>query len=142
MTKRKFASDLRGLDVILESTGNIPSEQTIYKYLSGYISIPIELLSNIAEVLDITEQELFDTNSQTPMKLSQRQLNYRYYLNKEYNETSDIYSIYKEDKEELTFHHKQTIKDLISLLEFAPKDMITNIISNLEEIKEISIKNI
>ena len=61
LTKRDFSNRLRSLEPKLKTTGEIPSENTIYSYLSGRITIPIELIPYIAEVLNIIEQELFDT---------------------------------------------------------------------------------
>ena len=57
----QWSHRLRSLEPKLKTTGEIPSENTIYSYLSGRITIPIELIPYIAEVLNIIEQELFDT---------------------------------------------------------------------------------
>ena len=56
---------MRDLEPKLKITGEAPSENTIYSYLAGRISILIELIPYIAEALDITEQELFDSTSKT-----------------------------------------------------------------------------
>ncbi len=68
LTKREFAKRLRDLEPRLNSTGEIPSEKTIYKYLNGTISIKIELIPYIAEVLQITEQELFTNDEKSRKK--------------------------------------------------------------------------
>jgi transcriptional regulator with XRE-family HTH domain len=62
MNKREFATKLRSLEPRLKSTGEAPSEKTIYGYLAGRISIGIELIPYIAQVLGVTEQELFFTD--------------------------------------------------------------------------------
>ena len=59
ITKRDFATKLLSLEPRLERTGKPPSESTIYGYLNGGREIKIELVPYIAEVLNISEQELF-----------------------------------------------------------------------------------
>lgn len=59
ITKREFATKLLNLEPRLERTGKPPSESTVYGYLNGGREIKIELIPYIAEVLGITEQELF-----------------------------------------------------------------------------------
>ena len=59
LTKKEFAHKLQLLEPRLRSTGNVPKEQTIYGYLNGKREIKIELIPYIAEVLNISEQELF-----------------------------------------------------------------------------------
>ena len=68
ITKRSFAKILRDLEPRLKSTDQAPIETTIYKYLNGSVNIPIELISYIAEALNITEQELFDDSLKTKIK--------------------------------------------------------------------------
>ena len=62
LTKREFAKRLILLEPKLKSTGEIPTEKAIYGYLSGTSSVKIELIPYIAEVLRVTEQELFFTS--------------------------------------------------------------------------------
>lgn len=59
MTKRDFAKRLIFLEPRLQRTGKSPSESTIYGYLNGGREIKVELIPYIAEVLEVTEQELF-----------------------------------------------------------------------------------
>lgn len=58
--KRDFVRRLLELEPKLKSTGEIPTEQTVYRYLSGDRELKIELIPYIAEVLEIQEQELFN----------------------------------------------------------------------------------
>lgn len=78
-SKRKFAQELLTLEPRLISTGKAPSESTIYGYLNGRREIKIELIPYIAEVLKITEQELFEINIEYTT-------NYNYTLSKEIRE--------------------------------------------------------
>jgi transcriptional regulator with XRE-family HTH domain len=58
--KRDFVRKLLALEPKLKTTGEIPTEQTVYRYLSGDRELKIELIPYIAEVLGIQEQELFN----------------------------------------------------------------------------------
>jgi len=62
LLKKEFTLRLQLLEPKLKSTGNVPSEQTIYGYLNGKRELKVELIPYIAEVLDITEQELFSSD--------------------------------------------------------------------------------
>jgi len=59
LQKKDFVYKLQSLEPKLKSTGNIPSEQTIYGYLNGKRELKVELIPYIAEVLGVPEQELF-----------------------------------------------------------------------------------
>jgi transcriptional regulator with XRE-family HTH domain len=58
-SKREFVKKLQALEPKLKSTGEVPSEQTIYGYLSGKRELKVELIPYIAEVLGVDEGELF-----------------------------------------------------------------------------------
>ncbi len=60
ISKREFAIRLRNLEPRLKTTGEAPSEKTIYGYLAGRISIAIELIPYISDALGIEEQILFN----------------------------------------------------------------------------------
>ena len=60
LSKKEFVTILQSLEPKLNSTGNIPNEQTIYGYLNGKRELKVELIPYIAEVLEIKEQELFE----------------------------------------------------------------------------------
>lgn len=59
ISKKEFADKLRKLEPKLKGTGEIPSEQTIYRYLNESRELKVELIPFIADVLEVTEQELF-----------------------------------------------------------------------------------
>lgn len=59
LSKKEFANKLRKLEPKLLATDDIPSEQTIYRYLNGSRELKVELIPYIAEVLEVNEQELF-----------------------------------------------------------------------------------
>jgi len=148
ITKRKFADNLRLLSPKLKSTGETPTEKTIYKYLSGDINIPIELIPYIAETFDIAEQELFDTNHQTKLKLlkfltknlDKNQFAYMQNITTMSSIVNDVKIQY--GKENDTLHNQAEITKLLSLIEFAPLAMINKTIKKLEEIKKIALSDI
>ncbi|MDR0579852.1 MAG: helix-turn-helix domain-containing protein, partial [Campylobacteraceae bacterium] len=43
----------------IRSTGEIPSEQSIYRYLNGNRELKVELIPYIAQVFGVSESELF-----------------------------------------------------------------------------------
>ena len=59
LQKKDFVKMLQAIEPKLKSTGEVPSEQTIYGYLNGKRELKVELIPFIAEVLDVDEQELF-----------------------------------------------------------------------------------
>ncbi len=59
ITKQEFAHKLVALEPNLKRTGESPSAQTILGYLYGKRELKVELIPYIAEVLEVTEQELF-----------------------------------------------------------------------------------
>jgi len=61
LSKKEFVQKLQAMEPKLKSTGNTPSEQTIYGYLNGKRELKVELIPYIAEVLNVSEQELFSS---------------------------------------------------------------------------------
>lgn len=148
ITKRRFSEILRDLEPKLKSTGETPTEKTIYKYLSGDISIPIELISYIAEALNISEQELFDTNLNTKLKLYKyivntvniEQLSYLQNISSNASVVNSTKALYGTKEENI--YDKEEIEKLFSLIEYAPKELIEKITKRLEEIKRITLESI
>jgi len=144
ITKRAFSNTLRSLEPKLKITGEIPSENTIYSYLSGRISIPIELLPYIADTLQITEQELFDTTKKTRKKyfkyivdnaeLEELEKFNSFVTSKITNNININYGNVVMGSTNLTDEKLETFKEL---LEFAPKNFLDKIIKKLEEYREL-----
>jgi len=144
LTKREFAQRLIALEPKLKTTGEIPTEKTIYKYLNGTIAIRIELISYIAQTLNITEQEIFITSPK------ERIIFYRKFVQNANNEEIEIIkkrvlAKYELDNillgyvEEKTMHHKDVKKaQVISLLSYAPAPLLDSLLVKLEEIKQYS----
>lgn len=100
VSKKEFVEKLRKLEPKLKGTGEIPSEQTIYRYLNESRELKVELIPYIAEVLGVDEQELFRFDIEYTT-------NYNYRQSKEVREIIDLLqyvpnSIVTHIKEQLT----------------------------------------
>ena len=146
ITKRTFSNILRNLKPKLRTTGETPSENTIYSYITGRIAIPIELIPYIAEALNITEQELFDTSPRS------RKMCFKYFIEN---------ATYQELENFKTFINSQIINNVninygkvfmnslvpniqddkiikfVALLEYAPVNFMDKVLQKLEEYKKL-----
>lgn len=112
LTKKEFSDSLRKLEPKLFATGEIPSEQTIYRYLNSTRELKVELIPYIAEVLGVTEQDLFT------FELEYAQ-NHNYKQTKEVREIIELLpyapaSVARHIKEQLQKYkklHNETIKN-------------------------------
>lgn len=73
ISKKEFADNLRKLEPKLLATGESPSEQTIYRYLNGSRELKVELIPYIAEVLSVSEQDLFTFDLEYAQNYNYRQ---------------------------------------------------------------------
>ena len=105
ITKQTFANKLIALEPKLKRTGESPSTQTILGYLYGKRELKIELIPYIAEVLEVTEQELF---------------------------SFDI-----EYASEYNIRYSKEIREILDLLQYAPKPMIEHIKTTLQRFKVV-----
>jgi transcriptional regulator with XRE-family HTH domain len=138
VSKRDFVQRLINLNPNLKRTGEVPSVKTIYKYLNGSLSIPIELVSYIAEALNVPEQEIFRESTEK---------DYRYLrLLIENASTNDLEkmriffdtSIKLKNLQSSRFDYRsQQIDKLLSLLPYAPPILIDEVVNTLEEIKSL-----
>lgn len=143
LTKRAFSNKLRSLEPKLRITGETPSENTIYSYLTGRITIPIELISYIAEALDVTEQELFDTSSKTRKRCfkyflqnaSKEELKYfQHFINSQIHNNINI------NYEKAIMTTKTTdekLEKFTKLLRYAPVDFMDKVLAKLEEYEKM-----
>jgi len=83
LAKKEFAEKLQKLEPKLKGTGEIPSEQTIYRYLNESRELKVELIPYIAEVLEVQEQELFTFDLEYSC-------NYNYRQSKEVREIMEL----------------------------------------------------
>ncbi len=146
LTKRAFSTLVRDLEPKLRITGEIPSENTIYSYLTGRITIPIELIPFIAEALDVTEQELFDNSSKT------RKRCFKHFLQNASKEELEYFShfINSQIKNSVGVSYDKAIMDIqttdekitkfVELLPFAPIDFMDKVIGRLKEYEKLDRK--
>jgi len=83
ISKKEFADKLVALTPKLKRTDEAPSSQTILGYLYGKREIKVELIPYIAEVLGVSEQELFTFD----LEYAQ---NYNYKQSKEVREILEL----------------------------------------------------
>lgn len=113
LSKKEFAEKLQKLEPKLKGTGEVPSEQTIYRYLNESRELKVELIPYIAEVLGVNEQELFTFDIEYAT-------NYNYRQSKEVREIIDLLqyapnSIITHIKEQLIKHkalHNESIEKI------------------------------
>ena len=83
ISKQEFANRLISLEPKLKRTLETPSSQTILGYLYGKRELKVELIPYIAEVLGVSEQELFNFNIEYATE-------YNYKQSKEVREIVDL----------------------------------------------------
>ncbi len=136
ISKKDFAQRLIALDPILERTGEPPSEKTVYKYLSGEITIPIDLVSFIASALDVSEQELFDDSLKTKINYAKHIVNSSNLKEINIIRRSILFSLEeKKIDEHLTNSEMRPIIKIFNLLPYAPNIFLHTTIKRLESIK-------
>ena len=132
LSKRTFAKQLINLGFTLKSTGEVPSEQTIYNYLNGNREIKLEVLSYMCEALDLPEQFFFNNTKQTKQRLieylfqdpsKQDILYFKRFMNMHENKLN------KSDSDE--------IAKTAELLHYAPKSVILKVQDKLQGYKKI-----
>jgi len=60
--KKEFVSNIIALEVKLFSSGETPSERTIYRYLDGTRELKVELIPYFAEILNVSIEDLFSSD--------------------------------------------------------------------------------
>ena len=143
LTKREFAQRLISLEPKLHTTGEVPTEKTIYKYLNGTVAIRIELISYMAQALNVTEQELFISSKKEHVAF------YRKIVQNANDEELEI--IYKRlltkyDLEQIKSHYEEPThtrkatkrEQIINLLAYAPDVLIDSLLLKLEDMKKFT----
>ena len=135
LTKKEFATKLIALQPNVNRIGETPSLSAIYAYLNGSSSIKADLIPYIAEVLGVTEQEIFDNSKQARKKCfkyfienaTQEELEYfNKFINSQINNIHINYGKIVMNSNE---------NELGKLLQYAPKPLIDKLTKKLKEIK-------
>jgi len=136
LTKKEFAKKLIDLQPNVNRIGETPSLSAIYAYLNGSSSIKADLIPYIAEVLGVTEQEIFD-NSNTARKKC-----FKYFLEHATQEELEYFSKFINSQiNNIHINYGKIVmnsneNELTKLLEYAPKPLIDKLIKKLKDIKE------
>ena len=143
LNRKEFAIKLMDLKPTLNRIGEVPSLSAIYTYLNGSASIRAELIPYIAEALNVTEQELFDTTSKTRKKC------FKYFLQNaskdelEYFNTfinSQIQNNINVNYGKIIMNTKttdETFEEFAKLLKYAPVDFMNKVLLKLKEYKNM-----
>ena len=134
LSKKEFALRLIAKDVKLKNTGEVPSEKVIYAYLSGRISLRIELIPTIVEILNISEQELFDDSQGKRIKLLHHILRNP---SEQEQQTASLLLRQKNQTENYSFPEDYQLSRIHELISFAPLRTVEKIISMLERYKSM-----
>lgn len=135
ISKKEFTKRLLSLGVKLKNTGETPSENTIYAYLNGRISIKIELIPYIAEVLEIPEQILFDDSSRS------RKIYLKHILNSISAEEKQLLQSSLCDKQSPTLSlTKEKYYKIQDLLIYAPDIFLNELESRLKQYRDLTLK--
>ena len=135
LSKKEFAEKIRNLEVKLKSTGEIPTIKAIYAYLNGDISLKIELIPYIAEVLEIPEQLLFDDSTRT------RKTYLKHILKDISSEEKEIIKekICPEQNSKITIS-KDRFHKINDLMIYAPEIFLENLENTLKNYKDLTLK--
>jgi transcriptional regulator with XRE-family HTH domain len=138
LTRKEFAQNLINLNPNVNRISETPTLSTIYGYLNGRINIPIDLVPYIAEALNVTEQELFDTSSNTRKKCfkyflqnaSKNELEYFYkFINSQIHNNVNI------NYGNIIMNTKfldERIEQFTNLLQYAPENFLEKVINKLK----------
>ena len=143
LSKRDFAQRLIALEPKLKTTGETPTEKTIYKYLNGTISIRIELIPYIAQALNILEQEIFITSTKERVNF------YRTIIQRANDKELEIMKKRLLDKLEIDniLNTKNKAKlstksdsktKIIELLDYAPLPLVESLLITLKSFEELT----
>ncbi|MGD9625863.1 MAG: hypothetical protein AB7U51_14540 [Arcobacter sp.] len=135
LSKKEFTEKLRNLEPKLNSTTEIPSEKSVYAYLSGRIGIKIELIPYIAEVLEIPEQLLFDDSNRT------RKMYLKHILQDITSEEKELIKskVCPEQTSKINIP-KDRFHNINDLLIYAPEIFLENLENTLKNYKDLTLK--
>lgn len=136
LSKKSFSLKIIELEPKLRNTGEVPTINALYSYLSGDVSLRVELIPYIAEVLDIPEQILFDESTNARMKILK-------YITEDINSQEYNFLIDKLNVKNISRIDKydnETINSINELFQYAPEPFLENILSTLKNFKALTDK--
>jgi len=147
MNRKEFAMKLIDLKPTLNRMGEVPSLSAIYTYINGTASIKAELIPYIADVLEVTEQQLFNNSKKTRIK-------YLKYILEQPTEDEILFIKNKLLINEINIQNsilakinhgdinigdqslKYELKEVIQLLKYAPIPFLAKLTKKLKRIKK------
>lgn len=136
LSKKSFSLKIIELEPKLRNTGEVPTINALYSYLSGDVSLRVELIPYIAEVLDIPEQILFDESTNARMKILK-------YITEDINSQEYNFLIDKlnvKNVSRIDKYDNETINSINELFQYAPEPFLENILSTLKNFKALTDK--
>lgn len=148
ITRKEFANRLINLKPNVNRISETPTLSTIYGYLNGRINIPVDLVPYIAEALDVTEQELFDSSVKTKKRC------FKYFIKNASNDELEYFRSFIESqiKNSMGINYLNTIMNtfttdekvlkFIQLLPYAPSNFIDKVLKKLKEYEKLDKEGI
>jgi len=143
MTKKEFVTRLISLEPKVGFKSETPSQRTIYLYLQGKREIKADLIPYIAEALNVTEQELFDTSPRSRKKC------FKYFLQSASKDELEYFNhfINSQIQNNININYgkvimntpksNEKIEKFTQLLKYAPVDFMDKVLQRLEEYKKL-----
>ncbi|RLA75306.1 MAG: hypothetical protein DRG11_02025 [Epsilonproteobacteria bacterium] len=135
INKIEFYKKLLELEPKLESTGEPPSQTSVYAYLNGQVAIRIELVPYIAQVLEVPEQLLFADSPHS------RKLYIRHIKDTMTQDEVDIWhsDTHPETKTQDSIDYKR-FDSIHDMLQFAPDMFLKQLENTLKDYKSLTLK--
>ncbi len=134
LSKIEFFKRLLELDPKLESTGEPPSQTSVYAYLNGQVAIRIELVPYIATVLGVPEQLLFTDSPHS------RSLYIRHIKETMTKDEADMWHTDSEPASTLDIGDHERLRHIYDMLQFAPQMFIRQLENTLLDYKSLTLK--
>jgi len=143
LSKREFSTRLRNLEPRLKSTGEAPTEKTIYGYLAGRISISIELIPYIADALGVDEQTLFSNTKNSRERFFQNFLKTATekeitIIKEKFNLEEKLINFVREPNIGYINEQESIQNRLITLIPYAPEPLQIKLIKKLSNMKKFT----
>ena len=128
LSKKDFAIKLQEI-LEKENYNKIPSDKSIYTYLSGKVPLKLELLPYIAQVLNTPIEFLFDNSGNSRIEILK-------YICNDLREDEKVYINHKLNLPKLN-SSKEIYSSINELFQYAPEQFIINVEDSLQQFKRL-----
>ena len=128
LSKKDFAIKLQEI-LEKENYNKIPSDKSIYTYLSGKVPLKLELLPYIAQVVNTPIEFLFDNSGNSRIEILK-------YICNDLREDEKVYINYKLNLPKLN-SSKEIYSSINELFQYAPEQFIINVEDSLQQFKRL-----